>query len=164
MISIFPPIPQTLYRQSCASSCTPSTTPGNIVTCCQTDNCNTFTASTLPPAIVTSCYSGGSISYNNVLNFTAEIKPVATVAPKNQFCKIYRRFDLTTTPTISQEVIYFSSSICVPEVLINGKYAELLVSCCQTNNCNIPSSTIHSHQLELHLLPLMMFFLVHIKI
>lgn len=149
-----------MYYQSCASSCTPSTTPGNLVTCCQIDNCNTLTASTLPPEIVTSCYSGGSTSYNNVLNYTAEIKPLATVAPRNQFCKIFRKFDLTTTPTLSQ-VIYFGGSQCVPEESIYGEYFKFSVTCCQTNNCNIPSSAMHSRQLGFYLLPFMMFFLIH---
>lgn len=150
-------VPQTAYVQSCASTCTPSTTPGKIVICCQTNNCNTFTSFTLPPAIVTSCYMGGTFKYNNVLNISKSIVTTATVAPYNQYCRSLTSFDLTTTPPYSFSS-YIGADSCVPYSYSFGSYIRTKITCCQTNNCNNPSSAVRILRSEYLFAPI--FFLL----
>ncbi len=118
--------------QECSTNCTNSSyIPGIFATnCCQTTDCNRIVTKT----VVSSCYQG--VSFSTHLLRTIELNFIGQktcYAPNNQYCAV-----ITGNSTLLNTYFnaYLCMSVCKPES-ING----LTISCCQNNNCNVPSKS-----------------------
>ena len=123
---------QTFFTQTCVSNCTLDNT---TIECCQTDDCNTFNSSDLPPPIVSSCYTGVTIKVNNNLNASIQLTTTQTMPPYDQYCVIEKDFDFTVTPSYSL-IYYRFDSECVETNNTNETNKGFIKKCCQIDNCN----------------------------
>ena len=110
---------QNRYLQECASLCENSSS----ISCCQTDNCNNLTLKT----IVSSCLQGGNWQ-SEVFSINKPVNIKNCESPKNQWCMLQK------VPSQLVSIDMFScSDSCIPI-----DTPELIVKCCQKDNCNTP--------------------------
>ena len=155
---------QTSFYQYCTSSCSSvSLDRGSTIKCCQTDNCNTFNLTLLPPPKVSSCYSGGYLNYNNIINLNISIAKKVAIAPYNQYCVIEKGFDSTQSLSAYSYRVFKSASACVPQSIKIGRFGKLTVRCCQTNDCNLSSNGVQRFYFSTNLKLFTFFFILYRK-